>query len=309
MSNSINNTNTSTSTNISKPEQNLAKGVTLGILTVFIGSCLSVVAKHIGDQVTVSTIVLFQFGICFICTMPWVKKNGLGALKTRHPIRHSVRGVCGCLSFYAFYYALNHIPLVDAALLRHSAPLIVPLIILFWFNTAIPAIRWAALSLGFIGIAIVLKPGQHGMSFWHLIGLLSGVGLAFSMVLTRVLSQEEPEIRILFYYFLISLIFAIPFFIINYQPIPFTALPWLLLIGFGMYFAFIPYTRAYRYAKASVVAPTSYFSVLFAGVFDWIFWDYFPDIWTMVGVSLVLIAGFIIIKQGNEEQKAALTAQ
>ena len=261
------------------------------------------VAKHIGDIVSVSTIVLFQFAICFMCTLPWVKKNGLRALKTRHPIRHSVRGIAGCLSFYAFYYALNHIPLVDASLLRHSAPLVVPLVILFWFKVAIPRIRWLALILGFIGITVILRPSQHGVNPWHVIGLLSGIGLAFSMVLTRVLSQEEPETRILFYYFLISLIFAVPFFIINYQPIPLAAIPWLLLIGFSMYFAFIPYTRAYTYAKASVVAPTSYFSVIFAGIFDWVFWDYLPDGLTILGVTLVFIAGFVIVRQGVKEEQ------
>lgn len=277
----------------------------LGLLTVFLGSCISVVAKHIGDMVNVSTIILFQFGICFLCTLPWVKSNGLNALKTRHPIRHTVRGIAGCLSFYAFYYALNHIPLVDASLLRHSAPLVVPLVILFWFKVAIPKIRWLALGLGFIGITVILRPGQDGINPWHLVGLLSGIGLAFSMVLTRVLSKEEPETRILFYYFLISLVFAIPFFIINYQPIPLPAVPWLLLIGFGMYFAFIPYTRAYTYAKASVVSPTSYFSVIFAGIFDWLFWDYFPDKLTVLGVTLVFIAGIIIVRQGAEEERQA----
>ncbi len=260
-------------------------------------------------MVTVSAIVLTQFAICFICTLPWVYRNGLSALKTRHPIRHGVRGIAGCLSFYAFYYALNHIPLVDASLLRHSAPLVVPLIILFWFQVAIPRLRWFALVLGFLGIAVILRPGQNGVNPWHVVGLLSGIGLAFSMVLTRVLSQEEPEKRILFYYFLISLIFAIPFFIIDYQPIPLQAVPWLLLIGFGMYFAFIPYTRAYTYAKASIVSPTSYFSVIFAGIFDWLLWDYFPDKLTLIGVSLVFVAGFIIVRQGADEEQRASEQQ
>lgn len=163
--------------------------------------------------------------------------------------------------------------------------------------------------LGFLGIAVILRPGQNGVNPWHVVGLLSGIGLAFSMVLTRVLTQEEPEKRILFYYFLISLIFAIPFFIIDYQPIPLQAVPWLLLIGFGMYFAFIPYTRAYTYAKASIVSPTSYFSVIFAGIFDWLLWDYFPDKLTLIGVSLVFVAGFIIVRQGADEEQRASEQQ
>ena len=272
----------------------------LGLLTVFIGSAIAAIAKHIGDQVSVATIVLFQFGICFLCTLPWVASNGIGALRTDRPMTHIVRGVAGCLSFYAFYYSLYQIPLVDASLLRHCAPLIVPLILLLSFSVAIPPLRWLGLLLGFAGIAIILRPGQEGVNIWHVLGLMSGVGLAISMVLTRVLSQREPETRILFYYFAIALLFAIPFYLHNPEPIPLSALPWLCTIGLGMYIAFIPYTRAYRYAKASVVAPTSYFAIIFAGILDWLFWDYLPDGWTVLGAALVLVAGIIVVAQGEQ---------
>jgi drug/metabolite transporter (DMT)-like permease len=281
------------------PEQNLSKGISLGILTVLIGSCVGAIAKHLTTQVDIATIVLFQYGICFLCTLPWLLRHGLSALHTDYLWQHLIRGVSGCLCFYTYYVALKHIPLVDASLLRNTAPLVVPLVIWLGFSIAMPKQRWLPLIIGFIGIAVILRPGQGGISVWHLVGFASGAGLGVSMVLTRVLAQREPESRILFFYFLISLLLALPFFAINYQPVPSSALPWLITIGVAMYFTFKIYTRAYGYVKASVLSPTSYFAVIFAGILDWIFWAHIPDGWTLVGTVLVVCGGLIIVRQGD----------
>lgn len=284
------------------PPENLAKGITLGILTVFIGSSVAAVGKHLTNSVDISTIVLAQYLICFICTMPWLVRRGLkDAFSTAHPWKHLIRGITGCACFYAYYIALKHIPLVDASLLRNTAPLIVPIVIFVWFSVAIPKARWLPLIIGFTGVIFALKPGQDGISVWHFVGFLSGAGLAISMVATRQLARTEPESRILFYYFLISLLFAIPFFIYeqvftNTSTIPASAWPWLLYIGLGMYITFLLYTRAYKYVKASVLSPTSYFAVVFAGVFDWLIWKHIPDYWTLVGIVLIICGSLLILK-------------
>ena len=282
------------------PEQNFAKGISLGIITVAMGSCVAAAGKHLTTLVDISAIVLFQYLICFAFTLPWIMKNGAAALNTSYPWQHIIRGVSGCLCFYAYYLALKYIPLVDASLLRNTAPLVVPLVLLCGYGIAIPKARWLPLIVGFVGIALVLRPGQQGISNWHIVGFCSGAGLAISMVLTRVLAQREPESRILFYYFFISLLFVVPFFIINYQPIPLPALPWLIAIGVAMYYTFVLYTRAYSYVKASVLAPTSYFAVVFAGLLDWLIWEHFPNIWTLAGIALIIYGGVLVLRQGAD---------
>ena len=283
------------------PANSLQIGLALGIATVFLGSIVAASAKHLSAELNTATIVLGQYLVCFLMSLPWLINNGgLTALKTEHPWQHIVRGVSGCACFYTFFVALRHIPLVDATLLRNTAPLVVPLVILVWMRVGVPRSRWLPLIIGFIGIAVILRPGEQGVSIWHLVGFSSGVGLAISMVSTRVLAQTEPESRILFYYYGISLVFAVPFFIINYQPIPAFAWPWLIGIGAAMYFTFALYTRAYRYVKASTLAPTSYFAVVFAGLLDWMIWDYLPDIWVISGTILVIGGGILTLYIANK---------
>ena len=281
------------------PEQNLVKGIALGILTALLGSIVLAASKHLSNQVNIATIVLFQYLICFIFSLPWLFRNGVSALKTDYASHHIIRGVSGCIALYAFYFVLNHIPLVDTSILRNTAPLLVPLVLWVCLQIKIPKNRWPPLIIGFFGGIVMLQPGQKGVSWWHLMGLVSGLGLAFSMVFTRILSQKEPEGLILFYYFLISLVFVIPFFIINYQPVPTSALPWLIFIGVIMYFTFGIYTKAYKYVKPSILSPTSYFAVIFAGIFEWLIWDHIPSITTLIGIVLVVSGGILILRQNQ----------
>lgn len=278
------------------PAQNLLKGVALGIVTVFIGATVATAGKHLTSQVHISAIVFAQYAICLALALPALLRDGPRSLATRRPWVHLVRGISGCGCFYTYYLALKYISLADAALLRNTAPLVVPLIIFLWLGKRIPRASWLPLGLGFLGVLVVLRPGFSSVSVWHLVGFSSGVGLAISMVSTRVLAASEPENRILFYYFGISMLFALPFFLLNYQPVPLSALPWLVYIGAAMYFTFVLYTRAYSYVAASVLAPTSYFAVAFAGILDWWIWGYVPDRATLVGVLLIVGAGLLIVR-------------
>ncbi len=284
-----------TTINAANPRQ-FALGVGLGILTVFLGSTVAAAGKHLSSQVHISAIVLAQYLICFVMVLPWWLRNGKRAVLTKRPITHIVRGVSGCACFYTYYLAMQHMPLVEATLFRNTAPLLVPLVILVWYRSAIPVARLLPLIIGFAGVTLVLRPTFDGISLWQLIALSSGVGLAISMVGTRELARTEPESRILFYYFTISLLFVLPFFALNYQPIPIDALPWLAYVGVVMYGTFVIYTKAFAYVPSSILAPTSYFALVFSGLLDWMIWGVIPDTPTVLGIALVVSGGLLILR-------------
>ena len=74
--------------------------------------------------------------------------------------RHIVRGLAGFAGFCFFYLALQHIPLVDSSLLRHSAPLFVALVAYVWVGAKVPSSRWLPMIIGFCGIALILRPSS-----------------------------------------------------------------------------------------------------------------------------------------------------
>lgn len=281
---------------LSVEKKQLLTGLLLSLVTVFFSSTVAAVGKHVSQEVHVSAIVLVQYGISFLFALPSVLRAGRVGLATSRPGLHIIRGVSGCACFYLYYLALSKISLVDATLLRSTAPLMVPLVIYLWFSQRVRKESWPPLVVGFVGVLLVLKPGFAGLSLWHLLALLSGLGLAVSMVSTRVLAQHEPQNRILFYYFSISLLVSLPFYLWHYEPIPASAWPGLLYMGVVIYLSFVMYTLAYRYVSAAALAPISYFGVVFSGLLDWLIWDHIPDTITLMGIACVVMGGVLVLK-------------
>ena len=171
---------------------------------------------------------------------------------------------------------------------------------MLWKGIHIPALRWLPIFIGLAGVLLILQPGSGGLSFWHLIGFGSAISMAGSMVTTRFLTLTEPSNRIIFYYFSISTLTALPLAIWNWQPIPSEALLPLLVIGLSIWLVMWLYTQAYRYAKASVISPLNYLGVVFTGFWGWVFWQQVPDNLAIIGTALVVAGGILAMFLGKE---------
>ncbi|MBY4677781.1 DMT family transporter [Marinobacterium sp. CAU 1594] len=264
-------------------------------------SVTAALIKYTSAMVSIEIIVVVQYAISLAVMLPWLFRKGLTAIRTERPWLHLVRGLSGWACFYTYYLAIEHIPLVDAALLRNAAPLCVPLWLLCWLGIRLSWLRWLPLLAGFAGIALILQPDEGKLSFWHLVGFGSAISLAGSIVTTRVLTRSEPTNRILFYYFLISTLAALPPALSQWQPIPTAAWLPMLAIGLSIWLVMWLYTQAYRFARASVISPLSYSGVAFTGFWGWLFWDQIPNLLTLLGILLVIGGGIASIMLADRD--------
>ena len=173
---------------------------------VLLASTAAAATKYASEYASTAAIVTVQYLVCALFLLPRTLRSGLSSMHSNRLGLHFLRGVAGVLGFYLFYAALDNIPMIDAMLLRQSAPLTVPLVMWAWGRDRVPASAWLPLAIGFAGIAVILRPSTEGLSWWHAGGFLSALTLSISMVATRKLATTEPVSRILFYYFLLSLV-------------------------------------------------------------------------------------------------------
>lgn len=279
----------------------LLLGAAFALATTLVMSLAAAATKYTAGFVSIEQIVLAQYVICTVIMLPWLGRKGLTALKTEKPWLHLARGLSGWLCFYTYYLALNEIPLGEAALLRNAAPLMVPLLVLIWLKYRMPLLNWVPVMVGFIGIALVLKPEGSHFNPWHIAAVASAISLSVSIVTTRVLTLTEPTNRILFYYFALSALFSLPLAVSDWQPIPLISVPLMIAISLSIWCTMWLYTKAYSYAKATVIAPISYFGVLFAGLLGWLFWQQVPDMISIMGAALVISGGIGSVWLGREK--------
>jgi len=275
--------------------------VALTLLTALLMSFVAAAIKHISPIVSVEMIISVQYLVCIAFMFPWLFKNGLKALKTKHFKLHLLRAITGWFCLYFYFQAIKHIPLVDAVLLRNAAPLCVPVWILFWLKVRIPAVRWLPVMIGLLGIGLILNPVADGFKLWHIVGFGSAAMMAGSIVSTRVLTVTEPAPQIMFYYFFLSCVFSLPMALSGDTTVPLQALPYMIGIGLFMLLSMWCYTKAYQFASATIISPISYFSVVFTGLLSWFFWDQVPTSLAIAGAILVVLGGVGSVLIGQAE--------
>lgn len=275
--------------------QAVRQAIFLSFVMICLASTAAAATKYASGSATTEAIVTVQYFVCTVLCLPRILRASLGSLRTQHLGLHLLRGVVGVLGFYLFYAALKHIPMVDAMLLRQGAPLLVPLVVLVWMREKIPGSAWLPLIIGFVGIAVILRPSPQGLSWWHAGGLLSALALAISMVATRKLALTEPTSRILFYYAVLSLLAVAPFSIGDFSGLDSRTWLAMIYVGVAIYLTLELYTRAYGMAPTATIAPINYFAVVLAGFWGWLFWNQVPDAWSLAGSALVISGGLMTI--------------
>ena len=64
--------------------------------------------------------------------------------------------------------------------------------------------------------------------------------------------------------------------------------------------------RALRLAPASVIAPFSYSSLIWATLFGFVIWGDWPDFWTWIGAALIIGSGLYIFYREHSRNLPAV---
>lgn len=272
---------------------NLLLGIVLTLVAYLSFAISSAFVKLLTGIPTVE-IVFFQTFVPFVMLIPMVISNGFLKLKTKEITTHLIRDISGVLSFFLYFLAIKYINLVDATVLTYTAPFFIPIIWSIWTKDKLQKSIWWAISLGFLGILFILKPGTEIFHIASFIGLAAGIVSAIALTSIGILNlKKELLTSTLFYYFFIGSIIIVPFLVISWIDPSFK--DWLLLIGVGAtnFFGQILLTRAFSYGTASFLSPLSYSIVVYTAFISWIFFNSPPKMLSLIGIAIIIIGGTI----------------
>ncbi len=127
---------------------------------------------------------------------------------------------------------------------------------------------------------------------------------AFFMLLTRYMAGLDPPFVTLFYSVFVGTALGAPFAYMDWVPPP-DALSWLLLSVLGIFGGFGHYLfiHAYTLAPASSVAPFLYVQILSMVALGYLVFGDVPDIYTMVGASIIAGSGIYLIHRERVHAK------
>lgn len=264
-------------------------------------SVTGVCVKAAADDTPNEVVVFIRCIASLLTLMPWLLRDGFGAIRTQRLSGHLWRAGLGVASMYCFFYAISVLPLATAMLLTYSMPLWIPFIAWLWLGERPAAIVFPSVLLGLAGIALMIKPDPATLrSAGAAVGLAAGILAAGAMVGIRRISDTEPPERIVFYFaFLATTISAIPLTWAWQTP----SLPSALLLIVAGVFATagqLHLTRAYSLAPAARVGPFTYVAVPLSALIAWLLWDeqIEPSAW--LGALLVVVTCILVSRKRPE---------
>jgi drug/metabolite transporter (DMT)-like permease len=276
--------------------ENRTAGILWMLATMFCFIALDAVMKHLMESYS---LVQVTWGRFFFATIIAIAVCGprLGTLAvTRHPRQQLLRSAILMSTTGLFNAGIRTTPLATGTTIMFLSPLLVTLLSIPILGEKVGPKRWAGIGLGFVGALIVARPWSEGLG-GTAGGVLFLLGAALCnanyQIITRQVRGDDPLTSLLYT--------AVAGAVVTSAIVPWfwtwpTGNAWFLLVlsGAAGGIGHLCLIRAMRLAPASVVAPFSYSSLVWAALFGFVIWGDFPDLWTWAGAAFIIGSGLYI---------------
>ncbi len=215
----------------------------------------------------------------------------------------------------AFQGSLPHLPLSTAAAGLYTLPLFVTLFAALFIGEAVRIRGWLAVSIGFVGMLLILRPRADTFNAYALLPLLSAMLYALTMIITRTRCANEHPLALTFHTLLAYLTIGVfMVLLLTWLSPPPDANPFLLtawrtpgLYTWGMMTIFAAailagitcVAIAYQRAPPPVIATFDFTYLPFAALWGFVFFEEIPDLRTIAGMLLITAAGILALHRNR----------
>jgi len=278
------------------PDDHYGTAVAFLLFGIVSGLALDLCAKWLLADYSLSQFVFLRciFGLLFFLVTARFY-GGLGSLRTSRWAWHLLRTVLATGAMFGFFYGLSRMPLVNALTIAFTAPLFVTGLSVPFLGEHVGWRRWLAVVVGFVGVLIVLRPGQ-GMFTPAAIGLIIAALCYAGLAITaRKLAATESSLSLAAYVVTGPLLVSATLLPGNFTA-P-TAGGWFffVLAGLCSAMAWIGIVGGYRRAPPAMLAPFEYTALIGAATAGYLIWDEVPDVWVITGGLVIIASGLFIV--------------
>lgn len=288
-------------------QYNLVLGVTLSLLGSLFYAVQVALARGYAHGCPLSMMVFIQACVAFVLFLPLLLKNGVASarrkLHTKKMHLHILRAIASLGINTLIFAAVKYIPLVNAMLLSNTVPLIVPFLAYLYFGHRINHRLWLPIFVGFVGVAIVLKPDSHFFNPADFFALGAAACMSTTMLLVRHLSATDTFEATSFYVFVYSMLISGVVALFNWQSL--SGQLWFILFLIGVMYFLVQYfmTIALKYANPQLVSSLLYTSIIFSVFIAWGVWGTLPDASMLLGMLCIVVGGILCIRADYRHSK------
>lgn len=173
--------------------------------------------------------------------------------------------------------------------------------------------RWLAVSVGFVGVVVITRPGFGGFGIGHLFSICAMLSSSMYTIMTRQMGGRETAESLILYSAIVPAVFMLPALPLA-GSLPAHLYDWVVLFGLGVFGGFGHWLliKAYQRATATALAPYPYLQMVWMIILGWLVFDQLPDRWTLAGAAIIVASGLYIIHREHTlrvRNRAALDAE
>lgn len=275
-----------------------SRGAIWLLCNAVVSTVLVVLVKLVGQGMPTIQLVFIRSATGVMLMLPFVLRMGpVSVLRTDHLTMHGVRAMFTFVSMNCFYYAFTVLPLADATAMIFTMPLFLLVLAVAFLGEKVGWRRASATLAGFLGVVVMLRPGEGALDPALLVALAIGFLDACVAVVVKKLSGSEKPITIIFYMAAFTLLFgAVPAWFV-WQPVTLMQLGVILLISITTTISQVFTVFAWRVGETTAIAPFNYTQLIFAAGAGFLFFAELPDAYTWIGAAIIIGSTLYIMRR------------
>ena len=279
-------------------KQNERLGILLMIITTIVFASQDGLSKYLATEYNVYMVVMIRywFFAAFVISMSSQRTGGIKRVaKTKSPILQIFRSLILVAEMCITILAFTLLGLAETHAIFASYPLIIAMLSGPILGEYVGWRRWLAISVGFIGILIILNPGNGIFSPYALVPLAGAILFALYGLLTRYVGQYDNSSTSFFWTGVVGSI-AMTIIGLNYWD-PVSKSDWsimLLLSASGVVGHYL-LIKCYEVAEASAVQPFAYLQLIWASMIGIIIFGEQITTNVLIGACIIVGAGLFTL--------------
>jgi len=268
------------------------------LLATFFFAVMQVLVKTV-PHIPAIEIILFRSVISFAISYIILRRKKVNKWGNNKKLLMA-RGFVGAVALILFFLTLQKIPLASAVSLNFLAPIFTSLLGIYIVRERFSPFQVIFFIISFLGVLIIKNYDPRVPNLYLIAGVLGSLfaGIAYNLI--RKMGHSEHPLVTVLYFPLVTTPIAAAYCLFNWvQP---AGWDWLILIAIGLFTQFAQYfmTMSYQSEELSNVASLKYLGIIYALVFDYVFFGEVFNFMTYCGMALIILGVILnyFYKQG-----------
>ncbi len=276
--------------------KNTLKGIICIIFSSFCFALMGFFARLAGP-LPFAEKAFFRNIVAFLVALPMVIKERKSVSLPKGAVKWLFfRSAAGSIGIFGNFYALDRIPIADAAILNKMSPFFSVIFSFIILGEKIKPFPFICILGAFLGSVFVIKPSSDIIkSFPALVAFSGGMGAGFAYSCVRKLGKSGVKGPVVIAFFsAFSCIASLPFLIFGFVPMSLNQFLVLLGAGIAASGGQFGITYAYYFASPRDISVFDYSQIIFSAVLGFVFFSQVPDALSFIGYGIIILMALLV---------------